>query len=341
MVCERSGGHIFPALAIGKAMRQHFEKEKDQIYYFATSLSFREYLTREGFMVFGKSFPLRILIFEIPWRILEALYLIVRLRPQKIIGFGGRDSFFLILFSSIFGRDTVIYEPNVKFGKANKVLSFFSKKRLRGFFREKEDKNAKVIGVLLRDNIKKIDKNKAKEILGFDERPVIFSFGGSQGSSFLNMIMIELIPHLRERCQFIHLTGQRDYLEISQIYNTMKVKSFVRDFYYPMEVLYSTADLVVSRAGASTLGEIAYYHLPSILIPHPSAGGHQKENAFYFKEREAACVFLQDKFLFDEFLRATEELLFYPGLRQKMIDNLKKIKLGVDFEEFTKSFDLL
>ncbi|UCG34825.1 MAG: UDP-N-acetylglucosamine--N-acetylmuramyl-(pentapeptide) pyrophosphoryl-undecaprenol N-acetylglucosamine transferase [Candidatus Omnitrophota bacterium] len=299
LVCERSGGHIFPALAIGKKMRHIFGEDESKIYYFATAAVFRDYLKNEGFTVFGKSFPLRILFFEIPWRMLEALYLLVRLRPQKVIGFGGRDSFFLLLFSSFFGRDTAIYEPNAKFGKANKVLSFFAKQVLFGFPQEREIKNSKTIGILLRDNIKKIDKTKAKEMLGFDGRPVIFCFGGSQGSSFLNRIMIELIPHLREKCQFIHLTGERDYFEISQIYKKMEAKSFVKDFYYPMEVLYSAADLVVSRAGASTVGELTYYQVPSILIPHPLAGGHQKDNAFYLEERESARVFLQDKFLFD------------------------------------------
>ena len=341
LACERSGGHVFPALALGKKLRQSLGKDESQLYYFATATNFKKYLRQANFKVYGTSFPLRGLIFEIPWRIIEAIFLLAVIRPQKIIGFGGRDSFFLLLFGSFLGKDTIIYEPNSKLGKSNKALSFLAKQVLIGFSQTLAGPKIKSIGVLLRENIKRIDKNEARKALGFDERPVLFCFGGSQGSSFLNKVMMQLVPHLRNSCQFIHLTGPREYSKIAQMYNELGAKAFVRDFDYAMENLYSAADLVVSRAGASTLGELNYYQLPSILIPLSLAGGHQRENAFYFQDRGAAYVIPQEGFSFEGFKETAQKLLLDSGLRQDIVDNLKRFKLGVGFEEFTKDADWL
>jgi UDP-N-acetylglucosamine--N-acetylmuramyl-(pentapeptide) pyrophosphoryl-undecaprenol N-acetylglucosamine transferase len=101
-----------------------------------------------------------------------------------------------------------------------------------------------------------------------------------------------------------------------------------------MELLYSAADIVICRAGASTLGEISYYKLPSLLIPHPAAGGHQKANAMYFKQRQAACVFSQENFNFEQFRFAAAELLQDNNLRSRMKNNLNDIRIGIGFEDF-------
>jgi UDP-N-acetylglucosamine--N-acetylmuramyl-(pentapeptide) pyrophosphoryl-undecaprenol N-acetylglucosamine transferase len=286
LACERSGGHIFPALVIGKKMRERLTARdpRSEVYFFATSNFLKEYLEKEGFLVYGRAFFFRSLIFEIPYRAIEAIYLIFKLRPQKIIGFGGRDSFFLILFGSLLFLDTSIYEPNIKLGKANRILSFFVNRILCGFEDKIKNKKLKFIGIPLRENIKIIDRDQALQTLKFNNKPVIFCFGGSQGASFINNVFASLIADLNIDCQIIHLTGIRDYFEIVKLYNKIDKKAFVKDFYYNMEILYSAADIVISRAGASTLGEISHYQLPSILIPHPRAGGHQKE-------RSGFCIF--------------------------------------------------
>ena len=122
--CERSAGHIFPALALaGKLKNQDNNFFESRIFLFATNERLKSYASQEGFSVVGKSFKRRNLIFESLWRGFEALFLIIRIRPRLVIGFGGRDSFFIVFFSALIGIKTAIYEPNVSFGKANKVLS--------------------------------------------------------------------------------------------------------------------------------------------------------------------------------------------------------------------------
>jgi UDP-N-acetylglucosamine--N-acetylmuramyl-(pentapeptide) pyrophosphoryl-undecaprenol N-acetylglucosamine transferase len=356
LVCERSAGHIFPALAIAKKLRDKnglrnitswfFSRQIKtnsgnggaEIYFFATSTFLKSYIEKEGFRVLGKGFKSRNLIFECLWRFFEAIYLIIKLQPAKVIGFGGRDSFFLVLFSSFLPVDIAIYEPNVRMGKANKVLSFFARRIMRGFTQERESEKMLAVGVPLRENIKRIDKAAARKMLNFNNKPVIFCFGGSQGSSFLNNIFMKFIQRFSEDYQIIHLTGSKDYIEIIKLYNKIRNRRFVKDFYYEMEVLYSAADVVIARAGASTLAEISYYGLPAILIPHPKGGGHQKENAFYFQKKGAAFVHFERDFSFQDFSETLRRLICDNNLRQAMEVNANTIKLGVSFEDFCNTY---
>ena len=326
-VCERSAGHIFPALSLAAKM-----SKEDTVYFFATSNFLKGYIEKEGFTCIGKSFSFRCLITESIWRLFEALYLILKIRPKKVIGFGGRDSFFLVLFSSLLGIKTAIYEPNVRFGRANRLLVPFVGKVLRGFKGE-GNKKSRTIGIPLRKNIKRIDKTKARKILNFNDDPVVFCLGGSQGSAFINNIFVDFAREFKDKLQIIHLTGKDNYLEILPLYNTMKAKSFVKDFYYEVEVLYSAADLVVSRAGANTLGEISFYQLPAILLPHPEASGHQRENALYLEKRSAAIVCLQDNFSSRGFNSSLSKLIGDESLRQNIRNNLSKIRLGISYED--------
>ncbi len=332
-VCDRSGGHVFPALAIASKLSQ--ANKDSEIHFFVTSEFLKGHLSQKGFPVCGRSFGFRNLFIEIFYRILEAGNILFKLRPEKVLGFGGRDSFFLVFFASLMNLDTAIYEPNVKPGKANLFLSLFVKKVFRGFDERKIGKKTIVIGIPLRENIKKIERKTALKRLGLNDKPTLFCFGGSQGSVFLNDIFLKLIQSIDCDFQTIHLTGQREYFKISQIYNKIGKINFVKDFYYCMEELYSASDIVIARAGASTLAEITYYKLPSILIPHPAAGGHQKENARYLENREAAYIFLQQNFDFQEFKRTVENLLKDSQLRQKISANLGSIKIGITFEDFS------
>jgi UDP-N-acetylglucosamine--N-acetylmuramyl-(pentapeptide) pyrophosphoryl-undecaprenol N-acetylglucosamine transferase len=338
LACDRSGGHIFPALALAEVLKQKDacfgrSRSPESIYFFAPGSSLKQYIREAGFKVIGRRLP-RNIILEGVFRFWEALSILITLRPAKVIGFGGRDSFFLVFLSSAIGLDTSIYEPNAGFGKANRILSFFTRRILRGFEQEKVDKKTRVIGVPLRPGIKKIDTALARRALGFDQTTVILCLGGSQGASFINSIFTRFIQSCQARLQIIHLTGKKEYFEILQFYNKINNKAFVKDFYYQMELLYSAADLVVARAGASTLAELTFYGLPSVLIPHPQAGRHQKENALYFMDRQAAFVCLQEDFSFEQFKQRLDSLINDEGLRRVMKVRTSGIPLGVVFEDF-------
>jgi len=336
LACERSAGHIFPALSMAKK----FKKSGKDVRFFITSDFFKSRVEKEGFKTVGRSFAFRNLALEGLWRFFEALYFIIVLRPKKVIGFGGRDSFFLVLLSSFLFIDTAVYELNVAPGKANKALFPFVRRIFRGFEEKELGPKQKVVGVPLRENIKRIDKGQARKILNFDEKPVVLCLGGSQGSSFVNDIFMKFAQNFKEGFQIAHLTGQKEYSDILRLYDKISNNKFIKDFYYEMELLYSAADIVISRAGANTLGEIAYYKLPCILIPHPGGGAHQKKNAFYFEEKGAAFVCSQDDFSFEKFSALLSQLIKDAGFRESVGNNLSGIKLGVNFEDFCDSICL-
>ena len=107
-----------------------------------------------------------------------------------------------------------------------------------------------------------------------------------------------------------------------------------------METLYSASDIVVSRAGALSLAEVSFFGLPSVLIPHPQGGAHQRENAFYLEKQGAAYVFPQPEFNFKEFSNSLDSLVSDQKLRNQFSSKMAKVKGGVRFEEFCRSFSL-
>ena len=107
-----------------------------------------------------------------------------------------------------------------------------------------------------------------------------------------------------------------------------------------MGLVYSSADLVVSRAGALTIAEMSFYGLAAILIPYPGAGGHQYANACYLESRSGCMVMTQEKFSFDAFKSKINDLLFDEGLRKKLGDNLSKARVWVSPKQFGESFKL-
>jgi len=343
LACDRSAGHIFPALSIGEKIKKEIDDSADDKYtnnkvcFFATASFLKRYVEDSGFIVIGKSFSNRNLFIEGFWRLFEALYIIITFRPDKVIGFGGRDSFFLVFFSALLGVETVIYEPNLNFGKTNKVLSVLAGRILRGFPVNKKKNKVTTIGVPIRRNIKKINKNTACRILNFNSKPVIFCLGGSQGSHLLNCLFMNFARSLNNEYQIIHLTGKKDYRQISEFYDKIRINSFVKDFYYNIEILYSACDVLVSRAGANVLGEISFFKIPSLLVPHSGGGNHQKDNALYFQNKGAAFVCTEGEFLFKEFTNKLNILLEDKNVIREMKANLGRIDLGVKFENFCSS----
>ncbi|MFH1771480.1 MAG: UDP-N-acetylglucosamine--N-acetylmuramyl-(pentapeptide) pyrophosphoryl-undecaprenol N-acetylglucosamine transferase [Candidatus Omnitrophota bacterium] len=328
-VCERSAGHIFPALSMAQSIGKN-----NEIYFFVTAPKLKRYIEQEGYEVLGRCFSKRNAFIELIYRIPEAFFIIFKIRPTHVVGLGGRDSLFLVLFSRLFLLNVVIYEANVRLGKANKILSLLVPKVLRGFPEDKHDKKSEFVGVPLRQNILRIDKFNARRRLNLKDLPTILFLGGSQGCSFINRICKKFAINTASKIQIIHITGQREYFSIRSFYNKIEGSIFVCDFYLSAEVLYSAADVVVCRSGASTLAEVTFFRIPAVLIPFSGARSHQKENALFFVKRGAALMFEEGNFSFKELGRSIEGLLFDRARRDVLAGNLSRIKLGFSPQEF-------
>ncbi|MBN2120993.1 MAG: UDP-N-acetylglucosamine--N-acetylmuramyl-(pentapeptide) pyrophosphoryl-undecaprenol N-acetylglucosamine transferase [Candidatus Omnitrophica bacterium] len=295
LACDRSRGHSHPALALARYIKTGYPQHK--IIFYGLQKDDKSFLKRQGFVCFGVDLGLRNIIIESFFYFFEALVLMIALRPKRVFGFGGRNSFFIVLIASFF-VPAFLFEPNSTFGAANRVLYFFVKKVFLGLKEPRKEKEV-AAGIPLRDEITDIDKDRQKSSRLLNITPdlkTILVFGGSQGSSFINNVFIETASILVKRgCEFqvIHVAGKKDFLRINSLYKMEGIKARVFDFYQDMGLLYSASDIVVSRSGASTLAEICFFGKPSILVPYPHAYGHQIDNAFFLFRRKAALVFEQ------------------------------------------------
>jgi UDP-N-acetylglucosamine--N-acetylmuramyl-(pentapeptide) pyrophosphoryl-undecaprenol N-acetylglucosamine transferase len=224
--------------------------------------------------------------------------LVAGFRPQVVVGFGSLASIPALLCAWGFRVPTLVHEQNVVPGRANLFLSAFVDKiavsfpQSRPFFRA-AGRKVVYTGNPLRRWLKAIDKSSARAF--FHLQPSTFTVlvtGGSQGSQRINAVAQEALAQARQRAplQVIHLTGQRDYQQIRKRYDAIMPDAVVVPFLGQMHYAYSAADLVIGRAGATTIAEIISFSLPAILIPYPFAHGHQEANARVLEKAGCALV---------------------------------------------------
>lgn len=216
---------------------------------------------------------------------------------------------------------SVLYVPDIEPGFALKFLAKFASKialtsqTSKVFFNNQS--KLFVTGYPTRSDLKPISKNEALERLNLLENlPIIFFFGGSKGARSINRALAKFLPDLLKKSQVIHITGQLDWNEVKEnsknlhpeLLRNYHVFSYLHE---EMAAAFSVADLVVSRAGASTLGELPLFGTPAILIPYPYAWRYQKVNAQYLVDHEAA-ILVNDQDLDAELYKTIETLLKNP-----------------------------
>ena len=186
------------------------------------------------------------------------------------------------------------------------------------------DRNRVVVsGYPTRNNYVVREKAEAKRIFGLDEgAPAVLVFGGSRGARSINEATWEILPDLLEVAQVVHITGELDWPRVSAEREKLTVEHTSR--YYPHPYLHEemgqalgAADLVVSRAGAATIGEYPFFGLPAVLVPYPHAWRYQQVNAAYLEENGGAIV-LQDEDLGQMLLPMVRDLIHDRDRLEKM-----------------------
>jgi undecaprenyldiphospho-muramoylpentapeptide beta-N-acetylglucosaminyltransferase len=178
----------------------------------------------------------------------------------------------------------------------------------------KQEKNIVVSGYPTRYDAGAINQDDARKALELqDGVPVILVFGGSRGARSINEALWNVLDEVLELAQILHITGELDWPGTAA--RQEKVPADLAHRYHPYAYLHeemafalASADLVVSRAGAATMGEFPLFGLPAILVPYPHAWRYQKTNAAYL-EKEGAAVVLEDAALFENLLPTLKELL--------------------------------
>jgi len=297
MVAGGSGGHIYPALTLAKALKDkghditfigsNDRMEKDVIpnegfKYIALNV----YTTRGGLIQKIKS------ILSIAFAYFKSLDLLKDF--DMAIGFGNYISIPVMLAAIKLKKKTIIHEQNSYVGRANRLLD----KRVDliiGSYEENKlqfkNENIKILGNPQASKALDIKKNPnvIKE-LGLDpKKKTVVIFMGSLGSESVEKVLIKMFKNMNDSYQVVYATGSSHYQNvISQVKETKSLKIFEK--INGVEVM-NNADLLVSRAGATTLCEISALGMPSILIPSPYVpNNHQYKNAMSLVNKGAACI---------------------------------------------------
>ncbi len=230
--------------------------------------------------------------------LIKCIYYQLKYKPIFVIGFGGYTSLPVLLSSKLTGKKSVIVEQNSVPGLANKILAKFCNIVFVNFDLTKQFfKNKQVYSVGNPIRAKNFPQKRtfSSEILR------IGIIGGSRGAKTINKALFEFAKiiddNLKSKVEIIHQTGSSDYEQALEIYQKYNIKAKVYKFIYNMDEFYNNIDIIVARAGSSTLSEIACYGLPSILVPYPYAiYNHQFLNAKIFEKSNAAKLILDKDF---------------------------------------------
>ena len=249
--------------------------------------------------------------------VVQAVILLWRRKAQVLLLTGGWVSIPVAMAAWLLRVPVVVYLPDIEPGLTIRVLRVFARRvaitapESASFFRPGQ---TVVTGYPLRKSLLSATRKQALEHFGLDtERKTLLVFGGSRGARSINLALGEILPDLLSNgLQIIHISGELDWPSVESRRQALNNNHYhAYPYLYQMGLALAAADLVVCRAGASTLGELPAFGVPSILVPYPYAWRYQKVNAAYLADRGAA-IFMEDD-------RMTDDLL--PTIRALLIDD--------------------
>lgn len=252
------------------------------------------------------------------WSILQAWWRLYFLMPDVVFSKGGPGSFPVILAAKFYFIPVLMHESDSVPSLNSRLAAPFANRIAISFNSAgnyfSKNKTAFTGNPVRGDLFKVLPGTKAaKKQLGFDsEKPLIFILGGSQGSTRINDFVADLVPKLVKFTQVFHQTGENNLKVVLKIIGEQPT-GYKAEGYLDltgMQLALSAADLVVSRAGAGAIYEIAAFHKPSILLPlSDAANNHQRNNAYEYAETGAAEVLEESNLVEHLFLNSVERLI--------------------------------
>ena len=330
IACGGTGGHLFPGLAVAAALLRRgclpmlliSSKAVDQEA--VKGVSGMEIialpavgLKRGGELAFVRGF---IQSYRAAARLFKSR------PPQAALAMGGFTSAPPILAAKRAGARTFLHESNTIPGRANRWLSRVVHRAFVGFptaAGRLHNRNVTVTGTPVRPSFQAREAAFCRSKIGLDPgRPVLLVMGGSQGASGINELVLRSLPLFACRapdCQWLHLTGPADAEKVSRAYAALNLKAIVYPFFAEMELALGAATAAVSRAGASSLAELAAMRLPAVLVPYPAAtDNHQFHNARAFEATGAARLLDQRTATPETLAQLLLDLVEKPVVGEKM-----------------------
>ncbi len=306
-----TGGHLIPGIAVAREFMKSVENA--EVTFIGTTRGIESriipkegfdirFIRSEGLVGKGLAGTLRS-VMKIPLSLKDSYGILRELEPDLAFGVGGYSSGPVLLSAMMMGIPTMIHEQNTVPGLTNRLLGKVVR-RVAATYHESIASFPKgktfLTGNPVREEILNGDRERGYERFSLDkELFTIFVFGGSSGARHINQAVTESLRYLddhKEKIQFLHQTGEEDLATVREMYHSKGFKGTVISFAHEMADAYAIADLVVSRAGATTLAELSACGKAAILVPYPfSAGRHQEMNARKLVDVGAAQMLLDDE----------------------------------------------
>ena len=367
-----TGGHVLPILAVVEEAKEiasqkdleleflHIgtnpEKEKEIIeeagikYDHVMTGKFRRYFSPQNFID----------MFKVPLGILQAYFKVKKFDPDVVFGKGGFASVPAVVAAGWLHKKILIHESDTSPGLANKKLEKYATKIALGFARAAEyfPKGKTIVtGNPIRVEILLGNKESGLQTFGFDgARPIIFVTGGSTGARTVNHTIVKALPKLLEKYDVIHQCGQislQDTLDcLGVFYKKDSIKKLDHGYeisgqnyrLYPylkkeMADAYACADIIIARAGASNITEIAALSKPSVLVPLPlgASRGEQISNAGMFAKAGASKVFVNEQFKALDLIEYLDEVFTDKDVLRGMGTKAKQFYKSDAEEEIAKA----
>jgi UDP-N-acetylglucosamine--N-acetylmuramyl-(pentapeptide) pyrophosphoryl-undecaprenol N-acetylglucosamine transferase len=340
-----TGGHIYPALAIARAVKKRYPDV--EIAYIGTENGLESKIVpKEGNIRF---YTVEIQGFKrsISWENINTIRKFIRavkkskeymreFRPDVVVGTGGYVSGPAVYAAHLLRIPTLIHEQNVELGLTTQFLCRYadvvaisleeSQKYLRGA------KNIVFTGNPRATEVVHANPVQGRKSLGIEDphRPIVLFFGGSRGAKAINEAVLEMVPRMKEfpHVHFVYVTGEVHFESIkARIRPEEKPENLdIRPFIYNMPDVLAATYLVVGRAGASTLAELTALGLPSILIPSPYVtNNHQEANARWLEEQGASVMLLESECTGENLWREVKRLIEDPEAHHTMSENALRL----------------
>ena len=343
-----TGGHIYPAIAIGQALQKKWPQCK--ILYVGTKNGLENKIIPEvGFPlvtleVEGWQRKFSFQAIKAGWKASKAFFaarkIIRDFSPQLVIGTGGYVCLPVVGAASRLGITTLLHEQNAIPGLTNRLLSgrvtgiLLTFPEAKKYFSAQSQEKINVTGLPIRPAILEVERAEGLSYFGFSpDKLTLLGIGGSRGAKSINQAMLSVCRQYvdDQRVQIIHLTGQTGYAEFQQEFQQAGIdvanngNIIITPYLQEMEYALACTDLCVARSGAAFLAEMTAKGLPGILIPYPyAAENHQEHNARALVEQGAAEMILDRDLTGEALLEKIEKVLFACERREKMAQKSKQ-----------------
>ncbi len=346
-----TGGHIYPIIAIKKTLERIEQglpagKARIEFLYIGPNSFAKGAFKKENikckFILAGKlrryfSLANFVDLFKIPIGLIQSLWYVFSFMPDVLFSKGGYGSIPVVFVSWLYRIPIIIHDSDNIPGLANRISARFARKIIVSFEMAKKyfpPQKTVLLGIPVREELTQGNEEEGRRLFELKSdpkssdgtsKPVVLIMGGSQGAQKINEVVFNTLPRLLEKYEIIHVCGNKNLKQLKADHEKIQ-------YYHPYPFLeieklkhaYAVSDIIISRAGATSIFEIAAIGKPSILIPLSSAAsGHQMQNAQALARIGGAIILKEENLTMNMFLGAIFRLSDNP---EKLKEMSKKVK---------------